>query len=317
MSLNRFVPHSPRPRPPAAVWLLAGLLLLVLALVVGVFVNWPRIFQQSVLWLKQLHQHLAILIQLVQANPRQAGDGVLHAIGPGHGKMVISTYLATHPARLKMSLYMTLAASLLQGAVAIILVSGVLVILHLSSRYLHLGEFWLEKSSYLLTAALGLMLCWRAARRGGLILARRAGHHHHPDGCGCEHHHLPDDRQLQAADGWRTRLAVVLAMGVRPCSGAVLVLLFAKVLGVYVWGMLAAAAMAVGSSFTLLLIALLVFWSRHLAQRLARRHEAGHVAQAAWTLVSFAGGALLILVGVVLYLSAQPMFMVGIGPFSH
>src|SRR5476651_2603732 len=156
MSLNRFVPHSPRPRPPAAVWLLAGLLLLVLALVVGVFVNWPRIFQQSVLWLKQLHQHLAILIQLVQANPRQAGGGllsfslaygVLHAIGPGHGKMVISTYLATHPARLKMSLYMTLAASLLQGAVAIILVSGVLVILHLSSRYLHLGEFWLEKSS--------------------------------------------------------------------------------------------------------------------------------------------------------------------------
>ncbi len=295
----------------------------MLALVGGVLVNWPRLFQLSVLWQKQLHQHLALLIQLVQENPRRAGGGllsfslaygVLHAIGPGHGKMVISTYLATHPARLKISLYMTLAASLLQGAAAIVLVSTVLVLLRLSSRYLHIGEFWLEKSSYLLMAALGLILCRRAARRGGLIRTR-GGHHH--EGCGCGHRHLPDDGQLQTADGWRTRLAVVLAMGVRPCSGAVLVLLFAKVMGVYVWGMLAATAMAVGSSFTLLLIALLVFCSRHLAEKLIRNHETGDRARVVWGVASFAGGILLMLLGGVLYFSAQPIFMGGMGPFGH
>ncbi|MEA9392457.1 nickel/cobalt transporter [Acerihabitans sp. TG2] len=297
----------------------------MLTLICGLILYWPQIFEQSVLWQKLLHQHLVLLIQRVQENPSRAGSGllwfsllygVLHAIGPGHGKMVISTYLATHRSRLKMSLYMTLAASLLQGAVAIVLVSSVLVVLRLSSRFLHLGEFWLEKSSYLLMAVLGLILCQRAARRGWSIIATR-NHHHHHDGCGCGHHHLPDGEQLKTVDGWRTRLAVILAMGIRPCSGAVLVLLFAKVLGVYLWGVLAAIVMAFGSSFTLLLVALLVFWSRQLAQKLAQHHDGGSGAGVAWSILSFAGGALLILVGVVLYISAQPMFMGGIGPFSH
>ena len=106
-------------------------------------------------------------------------------------------------------------------------------------------------------------------------------------------------------------------MGIRPCSGAVLVLLFAKVLGVYLWGVSAAIVMAFGSSFTLLLVALLVFWSRQLAQKLAQNHDTGWGAGFVWSILSFAGGALLILVGVVLYISAQPMFMGGIGRFSH
>lgn len=266
---------------------------------------------------------MAGLIQLVRHDPPQAGGallifslvyGMLHAVGPGHGKVVIATYLATHPARLKLSLYMTLGAALLQGAVAIALVTGVVFILVRSSRYLHQGEFWLERGSYLLMALLGLLLCYRAAARWLSATRRRR---HHPAGCGCGHYHLPDEHQLQSADGWRTRLAVVMAMGVRPCSGAVLILLFAKVLGVYVWGMAAAALMALGTALTLVLIALLVFYGRRLAEKLALRSGTGPVAGMVWASLSFMGGALLMLAGVVLYISALPLPMGGVGPFGR
>lgn len=121
------------------------------------------------------------LLQEVGNNSKQAGltlvalsfaYGVLHALGPGHGKVVITTYLATNPSRLRSSVRLTLAASLLQGLVAIALVSGVLGVLQLSTRYLHQSSFWLEKASYLLVVVLGAILCWRALRKV-LALRRR------------------------------------------------------------------------------------------------------------------------------------------------
>lgn len=81
------------------------------------------------------------LLQAVAENPAAAGlsllgfsfvYGVLHALGPGHGKIVITTWLATHPAKLKSSIGLTLAASLLQGLVAIALVVVVLALLQLA-----------------------------------------------------------------------------------------------------------------------------------------------------------------------------------------
>ncbi|MGP4877903.1 nickel/cobalt transporter, partial [Klebsiella pneumoniae] len=138
--------------------------------------------------------------------------GVLHALGPGHGKIVITTWLATHPAKLKSSIGLTLAASLLQGLVAIALVVVVLALLQLPARQLHLSSFWLEKGSYLLVGALGLLLCWRALKKLRLLLRRPTftaftPHHVHNEHCGCGHQHLPAPEQLQAGDDWRARAA--------------------------------------------------------------------------------------------------------------
>ncbi|MGS8681569.1 nickel/cobalt transporter, partial [Salmonella enterica subsp. enterica serovar Infantis] len=63
---------------------------------------------------------------------------VLHALGPGHVKVVIAKWLATHPSKLKSSLVLTLAAALLQGFVSIGLVVCVLTVLQLPARQLHL-----------------------------------------------------------------------------------------------------------------------------------------------------------------------------------
>ncbi len=139
MSLISSVAHPRRLWP---LWLLAALMLLAGVLL---WQHWSQILLQSVLWQKILNREMTQLLQQVAEQPQQAGFtlmmfslayGVLHALGPGHGKVVISTFLATHPAKLKTSMKLTLLAALLQGGVAIGLVTLMLVLLQTSSRQL-------------------------------------------------------------------------------------------------------------------------------------------------------------------------------------
>ncbi|MCS3431998.1 nickel/cobalt transporter [Klebsiella sp. BIGb0407] len=298
----------------------------------GLFVlwtYWPQILAQSTQWQRAINLELSSLLRQVAENPTRAGwvllgvsfsYGVLHALGPGHGKIVITTWLATHPSKLKTSLKLTFAASLLQGLVAIGLVTILLVILQLPSRQLHLSSFWLEKGSYLLVGVLGLLLCLRAIRRLRILLRRKPRFHSftpqhiHDEHCGCGHQHVPDPQQLAAGDDWRARLMVVISMGIRPCSGAIMVLLFSKVIGVFSWGVVSALAMALGTAITLSGLALLVHSCRNLAIRLSKNRPPLVWQQVGWSSLALAGGVILVVAAVVMWLSAQPV-MRGLRPF--
>ncbi|GAB2935406.1 nickel/cobalt transporter [Hafnia psychrotolerans] len=320
-------------------WDLWPLLVFLLLLATGgvlLWQYWPRILLNSIIWQRELHQELANLLQRVKASPHQAGltlmgfsliYGIIHAVGPGHGKIVITTYLATHPSRLKNSLRLTFASAVLQGLVAVLLVTVMLGVLQLSSRQLHESSFWLEKGSFLLVMLLGVLLCWRAIRRCYLTLKslrpqpglhiHRLRPHVHDDHCGCGHQHLPTDQQLQAGSDWRTQATIVLAMGLRPCSGAIMVLLFSKVIGVYVWGVLSALMMALGTSITVSLIGLLVFYSRAVAVKLSAKRTPAAWQTVAWSLLALAGGVILLLAGVLLYNASAASAGGGIGPFGR
>ncbi|ROR05707.1 nickel/cobalt transporter [Erwinia sp. JUb26] len=316
-------------------WPLYLLVVVLIACAMLVWQFWPQILLQSILWQKSLHQQMTALLQQVASHPQQAGltlmgfsllYGVLHALGPGHGKVVIATFLATHPTRVKTSLQLTMMAAVVQGGVAIALVTIMLVVLKLSSRQLHLSSYWLEKSSYLLVAGLGLWLCWRAGRAmlrtlrasgkaSGITIHRIVpADHQHSESCGCGHQHVPDSAQLAAAVGWKTKSLVVLSMGMRPCSGAIMMLLFSKVIGVYGWGVLSAIAMALGTAFTVSGMALLVQISRVLALRLSRDRPAAGWQKVALNCLALSGGILLLAAGIVLWLSAQPDISGGIRP---
>ncbi|WP_127960214.1 nickel/cobalt transporter [Serratia microhaemolytica] len=310
-------------------WPLVLFLILLLVGGIAIWYYWPQLLMQSTAWQKSLQQEMAVLLQQVKAAPQQAGltlllfslgYGVLHALGPGHGKIVISAYLATHPTRLKNSIQLTLLAALAQGVVAIGLVLLVLVVLQLSSSRLHQSTFWLEQGSFVLLMLLGALLSLRAAKRLYLVVkAMRPGSalqihqlqplpadHVHSDHCGCGHQHLPNEAQLQAGDDWRTKAAIVLAMGMRPCSGAIMVLIFAKVIDVFAWGIFSAFAMAIGTALTLSCLALLVYYSRDLAIRLSARRTPAAWRAVAWWAVAFTGGMILLIAGLLLYTSAQP-----------
>ena len=289
---------------------------------------WPQVMLQSVVWQRDVNQQMSGLLQAVAENPTQAGGalllfsfvyGVLHALGPGHGKVVITTWLATHPSKLKSSIGLTLAASLLQGLVAIGLVIVVLTLLRLPARQLHLSSFWLEKGSYALVGVLGLLLCWRALKKLRMLLRKPkftafTPHHVHDQHCGCGHQHMPDPKRLERDEDWRARLMIILSMGMRPCSGAIMVLLFSKVIGVFGWGVASALAMAAGTSLTISSLALLVHGFRTLAVKLSGNKTPVLWRQVGWTTLALAGGAVLVAAAVVMWVSAVPVGR-GLRPF--
>ncbi|MEZ3499473.1 nickel/cobalt transporter [Pantoea sp. KPR_PJ] len=297
----------------------------------ALWLYWPQLLLQSVIWQKALHQQMTQLLQQVKAEPDSTGGllvlfslayGVLHALGPGHGKVVIATFLATHPARLRTSLRLTLLASLLQGGVAIGLVTLMLIVLQTSSRQLHLSSDWLEKGSYLLVMGLGLWLSFRSLKtlwqrlRPRSARRVRARHvHHHSAHCGCGHAHLPAAQQVAEAVSVKTQLLLVASMGLRPCSGAVMMLLFARVTGVYLWGVLSAVVMALGTALTISAIGLLVQRFRALAQRLAGDRSSSSAAAILMPLLALTGSLLLVVTGMILWQSAASGIGGGVNPF--
>ena len=107
----------------------------------------------------------------------------------------------------------------------------------------------LEAISYGVVTLLGLWMLWCFLREAWTHREHHDGHNHHDHG----HSELV---RVAGAD-WREAAVVVLAVGIRPCSGAVIVLLFALVQGLLATGMMAALAMSVGTAITVSVLAAL------------------------------------------------------------
>lgn len=98
-----------------------------------------------------------------------------------------------------------------------------------------------------------------------------AHHHHaHDDHCDhCGHSHGPTPDQLAGPGGWWRGLSAVLTVGIRPCSGAILVLVFALAQGLFWAGIAATFVMGLGTAITVATIAVIAVTAKGLAARLA------------------------------------------------
>lgn len=113
---------------------------------------------------------------------------------------------------------------------------------------------------------------------------------------------------MHSGDDWRARLMIVLSMGMRPCSGAIMVLLFSKVIGVFSWGMASVLAMAAGTSLTITSLALLVHTFRALAVKLSGNKAPTLWRQVGWSTLALAGGVILLVAALVMWFSVpQPV----------
>jgi len=72
----------------------------------------------------------------------------------------------------------------------------------------------------------------------------------HLHGPGCGHFHAPDPKTLGDRFSWTSALMTVVAAGLRPCSGAILVLVFALAQGIFRAGVYATLAMSLGTAIT-------------------------------------------------------------------
>jgi ABC-type nickel/cobalt efflux system permease component RcnA len=231
--------------------------------------------------------------------------GVLHAAGPGHGKAVLTTYLLTHPSRLNRGIAMGTAAALLQGVTALLLVYGLIGLAGWLPRETETASLWATRVSFVLLAMVGLYLSVRAlSTLSGTIRQVRLeadhahhDHHHnhdghvHGEGCGCRH--LPTAAEIDTVGSRHAMVGVILAIGLRPCSGAVLVLILAAVMDLIWHGALAVMAMSVGTAITVVALAIFATKAREWASSVVAHRSPF------WTLaaggVGVLGGALLLL----------------------
>jgi ABC-type nickel/cobalt efflux system permease component RcnA len=96
---------------------------------------------------------------------------------------------------------------------------------------------------------------------------------------------------------WRTAWSAVAAVGIRPCSGALIVLTFAFLNGLWVGGLLSVFAMAVGTAITVSVLATIAVTAKNWAVAMAGDGRAGNRIHAA---IEIAGAGFVFVIGLLL-----------------
>ncbi|QFI36834.1 nickel/cobalt transporter [Moritella marina ATCC 15381] len=325
----------------------------------GIWTFWPTLMTTGMQWQKQINSELSELLYAAKHEGLMAGIslmimsflyGILHSVGPGHGKLIVTTYIATQDAKVKLSLIITLISSLMQALVAVVLVSVLLMLFDASMRDInHKAELLIPLSFYT-AILLGVVIIWRNlvlmyrvmkdnkkalhSREVGVIqrltplsdahssvrtnvyktefTASALTNHVHDDKCGCGHQHVVSSAQINDASSMKEYLAIILSIGIRPCTGAIMVLLFSNMLDIYWLGIVSAVVMALGTALTTSTIAIMTITGKQVVRRYL---SAGKQRQVSNNQVSFSkfivpiiGGLVLILLGVLL-LESRPVGM--------
>jgi nickel/cobalt transporter (NicO) family protein len=193
--------------------------------------------------------------------------GIFHAAGPGHGKAVISSYLLANEETWRRGITLSFAAAVMQSLTAVIIVGVAAVLLGATAKLMGDTVRIIEVVSYGLIMLLGARLLWvkgrsfiaalhalkaepekskaethnhsqckHAQARGhsGTHCDNHAPHHQdEPDILPWGHAHGPEPQELSGPGGWGRGLSAIVAVGMRPCSGAIIVLVFALAQGLF------------------------------------------------------------------------------------
>jgi ABC-type nickel/cobalt efflux system permease component RcnA len=204
--------------------------------------------------------------------------GIFHAAGPGHGKAVITSYLLVSRQAARRGILVAFAASFLQGFTAIAVVLVAAVVLRATAMGLTRATDWFAILSYALIAAVGAWLVWaKATGRGHAHFhadalgaqPRHARGHDHSD-----RRHAPDPRLLSRPVTVARAWSAILAVGVRPCSGAIIVLVFALSQKLLPAGIASVLVMSLGTSITVSALVVLAVSAKDVALRFANADSA-------------------------------------------
>ena len=253
--------------------------------------------------------------------------GVFHAVGPGHGKAVISSYLLASGDSARRGVALSFLSALVQAGSAIVIVAIGTIVLHVTATTMTSATDWIEVASYAAIALFGAWLLWTKLRGGH----HHHHHHFHPVADGADHDHAHDrvhdddhghahdhahDHAAHAdaepcaddhpapsgmAEAVRPSLmrawSAVLSVGVRPCSGAIIILVFAWSQSLFAAGIAATLIMALGTGLTVAALATLAVSAKGVALRLAKGGTGAAIALRLARGIEIGGAAAVLLLG--------------------
>lgn len=318
---------------------------------------WPSLVLSSIKWQREINGQLSDLLYDAKNNSLAAGIslaglifiyGALHSLGPGHGKMIVTTYLATNPTKIRASLTMTIVSALMQAVVAVALVSTLLAVFNASMRQISSQADQFILFSSFAVVALGAWVGLKAIKKlikakfsttseikqqesadksapqltisaikplqsSSLnaidvvntkptpVLASNTFHTHQHDNngvSGCGHKHVVSADEINNATTWKEYAGIIFSIGIRPCTGAVMVLLFANMVGIYWLGVVSAFVMALGTAMTTSIIAIMTITGKSLVKRYLNHNPNSNSQAGTWA--QLIGGIILVLFGLLL-----------------
>ena len=213
------------------------------------------------------------------------GYGVVHTLGPGHGKAVVVAYFldSARPRAWIEGIFAgswiafthTLAALLLAGGLKTFAVFGLFGALREVRN--------VEIVSYTLILLIGFWRLW-AGVSGHLHEHAHGDNGHHHD----HHHQHPAQRTLA---GW----LLLTAAGIAPCAGALVVILLSLALGVLWAGVVGVIAIALGMAITLAAVGMASMVAHRLIIGDGRSREIGRFTAIAASLIVIATAGTLLL----------------------
>ncbi|MDA0117819.1 nickel/cobalt transporter [Vibrio sp. T11.5] len=330
---------------PYQAWLVAFAVAAILAIgLYQLWLAWPTLVVNTLHWQREVNTQLADLLYDAKQNTMVAGGyligfsflyGMLHSLGPGHGKVIVTTYLATHPTKVKASLMITVVSAMVQALVAIGLVTVLVWGFSASMRVVNQQASLFVTISFGLVALFGGLILFKAVKKiyqsmrkpqirvhsvrpiealssaktaliggsatGQPSLSLAPNVHQHGHTCGCGHNHVAQADAINQASTWREYLAIISAIGIRPCTGAIMVLLFANVADLYWMGVVSAILMAAGTALTTSLIAIMTLTGKHVVKRyLTNTDNKSRGWAVAGAYLQLFGGVILMVFGVLL-----------------
>ncbi|MCR9086880.1 MAG: hypothetical protein NXH97_09070 [Rhodobacteraceae bacterium] len=255
-----------------------GLLILVVLVCLGLFLvrEADGLAQWAVTWQRAFQNEMAAAVRAIQAGDAGAWSalllgagayGFVHAVGPGHGKYLIGGAGLGSSVSARRLLGLSLASSLAQALWAIVLVYGGFSLLQVTAQSMTiLAEDVLAPASYAAIATVGAVFVWRGARS---LLQMRAARQHaasHTDasGCGC-HGHGPTPDEAARLGSLRDAVLLIGSIAIRPCTGAIFLLVIAWQMGIEFAGAIAVIVMGLGTAGLTCLVAISSVTARGMA----------------------------------------------------
>lgn len=249
----------------------SGTALLVLV-AIGVLFPWADVAAWAASQQRNFQNAMAVSLRTIKSGEpaavwslciATASYGFMHALGPGHGKLLLGGAALATGATLRRMIVLSLIASLAQSVSAILLVIILLQGIQLASGdAVGLTEKWLAPISYMAIAAIGAVLVVRGLRSLSRLL-RANKHDHQTHSCG--HNHGVSVSEVKSLQTTRDAVALISSIAIRPCTGALFLLVIAARFDIFMIGILATLTMGLGTALFNILTASSGVAARRLA----------------------------------------------------
>jgi nickel/cobalt exporter len=206
--------------------------------------------------------------------------GVLHAAGPGHGKVVVFSYFISRKANVRKGIFLGNLISLFHAVSGIVIV----LILYFVIKTAYLSPFEtishkIKLVSYGLIVLIGLLLLLNSMFNITARLNSNAGRNESPE----------------ESSNSKDILPIALAVGMVPCPGVVIIMLFALSFNLLIIGLAMSFIMALGMATTITLTGIISIFGREgMLKGFARRERSRRLFQKGLTIF---GSLLIILLG--------------------